>query len=168
MASVGLTFLATFHWVSILKELRSLPPSSMCTLWTLLLDLSILDVPFPILLSTLIRSRFQAKPATLLIPVDFSFLFAVEELYGTRYQCGSFSLINVGSGFDCLRSSFYFLLSFSSTMGSCLGSVIFGFGTPVRNGLVVALILANTWPACWVPQSRVARVCPRPVILTPY
>jgi hypothetical protein len=33
------------------------------------------DVPFPVLLSTLIRSRFQAKPATLLIPIDFSFSF---------------------------------------------------------------------------------------------
>jgi len=28
----------------------------------------------------------------------------VEELYGTRYQSGSFSLINVGSGFHCLLS----------------------------------------------------------------
>ena len=61
---------------SILKELRSLPLSSMCTLWTLLLNLSIPDVPFPVLLSTIIRrSRFQAKPATLLIPIDFSFPF---------------------------------------------------------------------------------------------
>ena len=51
------------------------------------------DVPFPVLLSTLIRSQFQAKPATFLIPIDFSFLFAVEELYGTRYQSGSFSLM---------------------------------------------------------------------------
>jgi len=60
-------------------------------------------------LSTLIRSRFQAKPATLLIPIDFSFPFAVEELYGTRYQSGSFSLINVWSGFHCLLSfSFLF------------------------------------------------------------
>ena len=41
--------------------------------YTLLL--SIPDVPFPILLSTLIRSRFQAKPATLLIPINFSFPF---------------------------------------------------------------------------------------------
>jgi hypothetical protein len=31
----------------------------------------------------------------------------VEELYGTRYQSGSFSLINVGSGFHCLRSFFF-------------------------------------------------------------
>jgi hypothetical protein len=30
---------------------------------------------FPVLLSTLIRSRFQTKPATLLIPIDFSFPF---------------------------------------------------------------------------------------------
>jgi len=63
------------NWVLILKELRSLPPSSMCTLWTFLLNLSIPDVPFPLLLSTLIRSRFQAKPATLLIPIDFSYPF---------------------------------------------------------------------------------------------
>ena len=34
---------------------------------------------------------------------------AVEELYGTRYQSGSFSLTNVGSVFHCLRSFFFFL-----------------------------------------------------------
>jgi len=28
---------------------------------------------------------------------------AVEELYGTRYQRGFFSFINVGSGFRCLH-----------------------------------------------------------------
>jgi hypothetical protein len=28
------------------------------------------------------------------IPIDFPFLFAVEELYGTWYQIGSFSLIS--------------------------------------------------------------------------
>jgi len=37
-------------------------------------------------------------------PLIFPFLFALEEIYGTRYQSGSFSLINVGSGFHCLRS----------------------------------------------------------------
>ena len=63
------------------------------------------------LLSTLIRSRVQAKPAILLIPIDFPSLLAVEELYGTRYQSGSFSLIDVGSGFHCLRSFFFFLLT---------------------------------------------------------
>ena len=36
----------------------------------------------------------------------------VEELYGTWYQSGSFSLINVGSGFHCLRSFFLFLSFF--------------------------------------------------------
>jgi len=40
--------------------------------------------------------------------LNFPFLFAVEELYGTRYQSGSFSLINVGSGLHCLRSFFFF------------------------------------------------------------
>ena len=57
------------------------------------------------------RDRFQAKPANLLTPIDSRFLFAVEELYGTRYQSGSFSLINVGSGFHCLRSIFFFFHS---------------------------------------------------------
>ena len=66
---------------------------------TMLPNLSIPDVPFPAILSTLIRRRFQVKPATLLIPIDL-----VEELYGTRYQSGSFSLINVGSGLLCPRS----------------------------------------------------------------
>ena len=74
--STTLTFWSlSKNWVSILKELRSFPASFMCTLWTLLLNLSISGVPFPVLLSTLIRSRFQAKPATLLIPIEFSFPF---------------------------------------------------------------------------------------------
>ena len=68
-------------------------------------------MPFPVLLSTLIRSWFQAQPATLLITIDPPFLFAVEELYSTRYQSGSFSLINVGSGFHCLLV-FSFLFSY--------------------------------------------------------
>jgi len=80
----------------------------MCTLLISLLNLSIPDVPFPVLLSTLIRIRFQAKPATFLIPIDFPFLFAVEELYGARYHSGSFSLIYVGSGFHCLRNFLFF------------------------------------------------------------
>jgi hypothetical protein len=33
----------------------------------------------------------------------------VEELYGIRYQSGSLSLVNVGNGFHCLRSFFFFL-----------------------------------------------------------
>jgi len=37
-------------------------------------------------------------------PLVFFFFFVVEEFYSTQYQSGSFSLINVGSGFHCLRS----------------------------------------------------------------
>ena len=33
----------------------------------------------------------------------------VKERYGTRYHSGSFSLIDVGSGFHCLRSFSFFL-----------------------------------------------------------
>ena len=55
-------------------------PTIVCqqflVVFSLVLNLSIPDVPFPVLLSTFIRSRFQAKPATLLIPIDFPFLFA--------------------------------------------------------------------------------------------
>jgi len=35
---------------------------------------------------TTIKSRFQVKPATLLIPIDIIFVFVVKEFYGTRYQ----------------------------------------------------------------------------------
>jgi hypothetical protein len=59
-------------------------------------------VPFPVLL-TLIRSRFQAKPATLFIPIDFS--FPSRGGGALRY----FSLIDVGSDFHCLRSVIFFL-----------------------------------------------------------
>ena len=72
-------------------------------------NLSVPGANFLVLLSTLIRSRFQVKPATLLIPIDFSFPFRGGGALRTRYQSGSFSLINVGSGFRCLRiSSFSF------------------------------------------------------------
>jgi len=42
----------------------------------------------------------------------FPFLFAVEELYGTQYQSGSFSLINVGSGFTACEVFLFFSLGF--------------------------------------------------------
>jgi len=64
--------------------------------------------------STIINSHqwgsrgLQAYLNQLLIPIDFPFLVTVEELYGTRYQSGSFSLINVESGFHCLRSFFFY------------------------------------------------------------
>jgi hypothetical protein len=44
----------------------------------------------------------------------FPFLFTVEELHGARYQSGSFSLFNVGSGFHCLRRFSLSSLFFSS------------------------------------------------------
>jgi hypothetical protein len=47
---------------------------------------------FPAFLSTLIRRRFQVKPAALLIPIDF-YLYLLVEFYGTRYQSGFFSLM---------------------------------------------------------------------------
>ena len=62
-------------------------------------NLSIPDVPFLALLSTLIRRQFQVNPDP-----HWDFLFPlVEEFYGTRYQSGSFFLIIVGSDFHCLR-----------------------------------------------------------------
>ena len=41
---------------------------------------SIPDVPLPVLSSTLIRSRFQAKPAILLILIDVIYLFLGENV----------------------------------------------------------------------------------------
>jgi len=49
----------------------------------------------------LIKSQPQAKLAKFLIPIDRLF-FSLEGFIGTRYQSGSFSLINVRSGFYCL------------------------------------------------------------------
>jgi len=61
--------------------------------------------------STVINSHQEPISGQACNPLDphwfFLFLFVVEELYGTRYQSGSFSLINVGSGFHCLRSFFF-------------------------------------------------------------
>jgi len=66
--------LESFKEVGFDKELRNLLPSFMFILSITLPNLSIPDVPFPALLSTLNRRRFQVKPATLLIPIgDFFF-----------------------------------------------------------------------------------------------
>jgi len=46
---------------------------------------------------------------SILIPIILFLLLLVEEFYGTRYQSGSFSLVNVGSGIPCLRSFSFFL-----------------------------------------------------------
>ena len=53
----------------------SLLPSFMFILSITLPNLSVPYVHFPVLLSPAIRSRFQTKPATLLIPIDSSFPF---------------------------------------------------------------------------------------------
>ena len=71
------------------------------------------------LFSTVINSHQEPVPGQACrqpswSPLIFPFLFAVEELYGTRYQSGSFSLINVGSDFHCLRS----FLNLSTCSGS--------------------------------------------------
>ena len=42
-------------------------------------------------------------------PLIFPFFFTMEKLYGTRYQSGFFSIVNVGSSFHCLCSFFFFL-----------------------------------------------------------
>ena len=61
-------------WVLILKELIKLLPSFIFILSITLPNLSITDVPFPALLSTLTRRGFQVKHATLLIPIYFPVL----------------------------------------------------------------------------------------------
>ena len=62
--------------------------------------------------STVVNSHQELVSGQACNPPDphWFFLFAVEELYGTRYQNGPFSLINVGSGIHCLRSYFLFFV----------------------------------------------------------
>jgi hypothetical protein len=87
--------------VLILKELRNLLPSFMFILTTTLPNLSIPDAHFPVQSSTLIRNRFQIKPATLQIPIDlFSYSFQRRSFTVPGSKVGSsFSSIYVGSGF---------------------------------------------------------------------
>ena len=89
----------------ILKELKRLPPSSYkCTLNFAAKLVHIRHA----LSSTVINSHQEPVSGQAMqpswSPLNFPFLFTVEELYGTRYQSGSFSLIIVGSGFHCLHS----------------------------------------------------------------
>jgi hypothetical protein len=64
--------------------------------------------------STVINSHQEPVSGQACNPPDphwffLSFLWWLEELYGTWYQSGPFSLINVGSGFHSLRNfSFLF------------------------------------------------------------
>ena len=49
----------------------------------------------------MVKGQFQATSATLLTLIIYIFyLLWVRELYGSRYQSGSFSLFNMGSGFS--------------------------------------------------------------------
>jgi hypothetical protein len=78
------------------------------------------DVPFPALLSALVRIRFQVKPATLLIPINL-FLFSFGGgVYGTRDQSGS--LINVGSEFSLPPYFFLFPPISKPTIASLLNN----------------------------------------------
>jgi len=72
--------------------------------------------------STIINSHQEPVSGQACNPPDphIFFLFAVEELYGTRYQSGPFSLINVGSGFHCLRSFFFFFSLGPSLHWTCM------------------------------------------------
>jgi len=81
--------------------------------------LSILDVPFPVLLSTLIRSRFQAKPATLLIPINFSFPFRGGGALWSSIPKRFLSLINVGG----VVFTACVIFSFSSSPNGCCVSL---------------------------------------------
>jgi hypothetical protein len=67
------------------------------------------------MLGALIRNRIHVEPAALLIPVGF-FSFAVEEFCGTWYQIGSFSLINMESGFTACVVS---VLTKDLSVGTC-------------------------------------------------
>jgi hypothetical protein len=66
-------------WVLILEELRNLLPSLIYILSTTLpntpYQTNLADAHFPVLLSTLVRRRFQVKHAFLLIPFIFGWFF---------------------------------------------------------------------------------------------
>ena len=94
---------------SALHILSAHAASKLHVLSITLPNMSIPDVPFPALSSPLIRRRFQIEPVTLLIPIDL-FSFPLVEFYGTRYQSGSFSLLNVGSTFSPPAKIFLFSL----------------------------------------------------------
>jgi len=66
-------------------------------------------------------------------PLVFPILFAVEELYDTGHQSGSFSLINVGSGFHCLRSFFYSSRIAIPVGAKELESIVHSFNSHVKD-----------------------------------
>jgi len=73
--------------VLILKELRSLLQSFMFILSICCQTCPYQTCPFPALLSTLIRRRFQVKSATLLIPIDLFLLPLVEKIVCFYLSC---------------------------------------------------------------------------------
>ena len=77
------------------------------------------DVPFPALSSTLIRRRFQVKPATLLIPVDSFLVLLVAELYDTQYQSSFLSLIMWGVAFTACVVFLFFCRGFCAVPLLC-------------------------------------------------
>jgi hypothetical protein len=66
------------------------------------------------LLSTLIRKRFQVKPATLLIPLIFISIFRWRSFIVPGTKVAPFPYLIWGVIFHCLRSSFFFFFSFET------------------------------------------------------
>jgi hypothetical protein len=62
---------------------------------SMLPNMSIPHMPFPVLISTVIRSRSQVKPATLLIPI-YLFLVHWWKFYSARCKSGSVPFCNAG------------------------------------------------------------------------
>jgi hypothetical protein len=85
----------------------------------------------PVLLTTLVWNRLQAKITTLLFP-KLLFLFVVKESYGSQYQKYSMFKLMWGVVFHRLRSSFF---------------VFFRMALGIAKGLVKILYLRCIWPS---------------------
>jgi hypothetical protein len=72
-------------------------------------NLSIPDVPFSTLLSTLISRQFQVKPTTLLVPIDLILFLLVEESYGPGTKVAPFPYFMWKVVFYCLLLVFFFV-----------------------------------------------------------
>jgi hypothetical protein len=92
---------------------RSMLPSFMFILSTTLPNLSIPNVHFPVQLSIIINShpiriRFQLKPATLLIPIDFLLFCWWRNFTVPGTKVAPFPYLMRGVVFHCLRNFFLF------------------------------------------------------------
>ena len=67
-----------------------------------------MECGIPVLSSILSGAGYRSSLLPTWSPLVFFSYFLVEEYNGTRYQRGSFSLINVGIDFYCLRSYLFF------------------------------------------------------------